>query len=570
MDAKVTRAPQEYALFTPSTICLFVERRINGKDDRLDQAIDLAVDMLVSADKDPEAFDKQSVSRLAQATKERWGRERPGTQRPTPNDDAHRLDIQRNRGEAANIRFPNSGLSLHQLQIGGKLATREDYVIRYQRLLGAVLRANRVISSWDVFNGDFRITASPNWYAGAAQDSRPVGTGGPGGHDEPTTATKTPLFSLPSTLMAATLTNAIDVYILDSAAPKLAAQGPLQIPLENGRVAELAFVSDPTIDAALNDISSEHYLPIYPPPSSSAQPPILPPHGVFVASLITSVVGSITNASTPNLGKYLRLHLIPVLNECCIGTLASFAAGLVKVAHMRGQNRAPFVLNMSLVFAEPVYTFLDALFRAMISFETYADEVANLTHILQVLVSSATAFAAGQPAAFVASAGNKNGLVSTVATPQQLWAYLAQGIPLGAVTDFPPPAFPASSDEVYGIGALDSTLNAPAKYSFLADIGHNPDPLPGIWVTGGDLPKSGLIGQVGVGKCVSWEGTSFAAGVASGVEALCLIGNLRNAFGRFLTIRDFCTAIYDPNDPALRIGWALKEVVQYPPPSRTK
>lgn len=185
---------------------------------------------------------------------------------------------------------------------------------------------------------------------------------------------------------------------------------------------------------------------------------------------------------------------------------------------------------MSISFAEPLYALIDETLKQAIDPDN-ADDLQMIAEALARVVGFATAFDTGGVQVLIGAAGNVGGIVNLgwadllLEFAKRMYNLVTRGVPDEVLNKFSLPFFPASHDSVWGVGAVGASRE-PAKYSMLADVGFPPNPMPGIWAFGGDMANGkGMIGQAGPGRFVSWEGTSFAAAVVTGVQALLFAQN---------------------------------------------
>jgi hypothetical protein len=415
-------------------------------------------------------------------------------------------------------------------------------------LLAGILRVNRKLAPEpNPYTADElkRISArgaintlivSPDWLVGP-NDTGPTGTGGPGGHHDDHVAPLpcVPQFDVSDLHPGDSTPTEVDVYILDStlASPGDAAsmlkskQGtpiPISVQIPNGYPAS---------------IPSGVSLPMY--TDASGHPESVPSHGAFVASLIAGV------ADSAGLADKIHLYLVPILNERCVGTMTSFACGLETIQALRQSANVsrPFVINMSIGFGDPLLAmllngldFLDDLVQAALAKLQGLDvgqvrgDLDRIFNALNLLLSAGSVFAAGK-GVFIGAAGNKTtDLEGTYSQVAKFAIDLFKNVPPDILAQFPGTAYPACANPVIGVGALKDT-GEPTDYTFLPDIqalipddlppGQPNDLLPGLWAIGGE-PQTGkgLIGQVGMATTVRWSGTSFAAAITAGVQAVLL------------------------------------------------
>ncbi|BCX05586.1 MAG: hypothetical protein KatS3mg053_3524 [Candidatus Roseilinea sp.] len=370
------------------------------------------------------------------------------------------------------------------------------------------------------------LAVSPNWFVGASQGG--IGTGGPG--TTPTPAKRAGEFKLSFLSDAPAAPNGVapDVFVLDTLPPLEEAKDgwrirdaiqdksafsthplgkvlsePLQ-PDPNGgmrsadgtltmiRADELG----PDLFAGLKDVSGH---PLY-----AAHHPAydMSDHGPFIAGIIRQIA------------PQARLHLVQVLNEYGVGTLASIAAGFEHVARSlpNGKPAGPVIVNCSFTLALPLpgeadnprrpghrMAMLDQTVAKLIGTAEYLALVRRLFRMLAPFGLDASR------CIVVAAAGNDS-------SPEAIQ----------------PARFPAQADFVLGVGALARVASSSADvtqlrapYSNLADKPQS----DGLMVLG-DL--EGIFTQQFPGNTPNplgfarWAGTSFATGVVSAMIArLC-------------------------------------------------
>ncbi|MCS6846642.1 MAG: S8/S53 family peptidase [Anaerolineae bacterium] len=370
------------------------------------------------------------------------------------------------------------------------------------------------------------LAVSPNWLAGASQGG--IGTGGPGTTPSPAKRAGEFKVSFLSSVPSTSNGVAPDVFVLDTSPPLQetkdgwrirdavqdksafsahplgeALSKPLQ-PHPNGglRSADgtLTMIQvdalGPDLFAGLKDIGGH---PLY-----AAHHPAydMSDHGLFIAGIIRQIA------------PQARIHLVQVLNEYGVGTLASIAAGFARVARslQNGKPASPVIVNCSFTLALPLpgeagnprrpghpIAMLDQAMAKLIGTAEYLASVRRLFRALAPFGLDAA------QCIVVAAAGNDS-------SPEAIR----------------PARFPAQADFVLGVGALARPTNgglSPAQprapYSNLADKPQS----DGLMVLG-DL--EGVFTQRFPGNAPNpfgfarWAGTSFATGVVSALIArLC-------------------------------------------------
>jgi len=393
------------------------------------------------------------------------------------------------------------------------------------------------------------VSITPNWFVGTSQGG--IGTGGPGG--QPTRATGPGVFNLPPMPVSKNVEQKIqevDVFILDTiyafeldksvgttdepSGTTTVTNGvgidkrKLDIPpvLENRNdfknhplgkaiLGELSdrpggglqspdgkfemVWADDIHQGSLNNLKNTQGHPLW-----AADLPAydMSDHGPFIAGTIMQIAPS------------ARIHLIQVLNEYGVGTLASIAAGFSQVSeHFESGNTTnPVVVNCSFTLAFPIDGDRSTANRAGHSTKNLNPKMQALAlsphYILEItsLFNTMLPFGADQSKCIiVAAAGNDS--VS------------------GAIR---PARFPAHIDMALGVGALEPIVNpdptvdpARAVFSNLADR----PACDGLMVLGemrGVFTRGFLDGSLNSTGFATWKGTSFATGVMSGLIArLC-------------------------------------------------
>ncbi len=371
------------------------------------------------------------------------------------------------------------------------------------------------------------LAVSPNWFVGASQGG--IGTGGPGTMPAPASrAGEFKVSFLGDTSSVKPNGGAPDVFVLDALPPlqeskdgwrirdfiqdkaqfaahplgKLLSE-PLQPNPDGGmRSADgtltMIWADDiaPDLFAGLKDASGH---PLY-----AAHHPAydMSDHGPFIAGIIRQIA------------PQARIHLVQVLNEYGVGTLASIAAGFERVARsfQNGKPSGPVIVNCSFTLSLPLAGEVDDPRHPGHSIAMLDPAVAGLVGTAEYLAMMRRFFQTMVPfgvdtsqCIVVAAAGNDS-------SP-------------GAIQ---PARFPARADFVLGVGALArasdggaSATQPRAPYSNLADKPQS----DGLMVLG-DL--EGVFTQQFPGNVSNplgfarWAGTSFATGVVSALIArLC-------------------------------------------------
>lgn len=370
------------------------------------------------------------------------------------------------------------------------------------------------------------LAVSPNWFVGASQGG--IGTGGPG--TTPTPAMRAGEFKLSFMGDVPAISNgaAPDVFVLDTLPPLADAKDGWRIrdaigdksafsahPL--GKVLSEPLQPDPSggmrsadgtltmirvdelgsdLFAGLKDVGGH---PLY-----AAHHPAydMSDHGLFIAGVIRQIA------------PRSRIHLVQVLNEYGVGTLASIAAGFEYVARglRNGAPAGPIIVNCSFTLALPLPGEAGNPRRPGHSMAMLDQTVAKLIGATEYLASVRLLFRTLAPFGLdmtqcivVAAAGNDS-------SPEAIQ----------------PARFPAQADFVLGVGALARASDVGASagqlrapYSNLADKPQS----DGLMVLG-DL--EGVFTQQFPGNTPNplgfarWAGTSFATGVVSALIArLC-------------------------------------------------
>jgi len=371
------------------------------------------------------------------------------------------------------------------------------------------------------------IAVSPNWFAGASQGG--IGTGGPGTMPVPASGAGSFKLSFADGQLPADRGGvAVEVFILDALPPLESSNGawrirdfiqdktkfsahplgrllsePLQ-PAPGGgmRSADgtltMVWADDirPGLFSGLKDDSGH---PLY-----AAHHPAydMSDHGPFIAGTIRQIAPG------------AHLHLIQVLNEYGVGTLASIAAGFEWVARsmQNGKPAGPAIVNCSFTLAMPLPGESNNARRPGHRIAALGEAIAKIITTTDYLASMRRLFQAMAPfgadlsrCIVVAAAGNDS-------SPEAIQ----------------PARFPAQADFVLGVGALarapaggTGSSQPRAAYSNLADKPQS----DGLMVLG-DL--EGIFTQPFPGGAPNpfgfarWAGTSFATGVVSALLAwLC-------------------------------------------------
>lgn len=472
------------------------------------------------------------------------------------------------------------------------------------KLLGYILDANRAIRD---AKGALPLDIagiSPNWITEASQDPAPNGGGGPGRHHLEATVddyNQYHGFNLPDRLSRiGEGKERINVYVLDSFP-----DGTQTLPVTPGISA--------TVDVGpVRDLCPHtYYDPAGPGPCDPNQ---MPSHGLFAANIIRHIA------------KNANVQYVPILNKKAIGTMISLTCGLFAVYNAQKGNDSSFVVNMSLAYPNPfviaammwkqIYNTAkanglkpDVIWNDIfgdISNRTYAnswpqlsaqqsqqilggkspyesgnaqslnnggdaqlkqlvDDIQELINCSVELTQAAQDFGLDK-GTFIASAGNDRFLTQ-----------LYPGLP-DLPDNLPIPDYPAIDCHVIGVGALDKSGQM-TSYTNMADVINNT--YAGMWTFGGDYdyeypsttfpdPTGGIIGEADPNRYVWWAGTSFAAPIVSGVQALLLSvgdslfekvgeaeqdGTCSGFRVKSDKLNDICTPFNDPNGQNL--GWQL-------------
>lgn len=382
------------------------------------------------------------------------------------------------------------------------------------------------------------IEVSPNWTFASSQ-TQLIG-GGPGSYpveepvynpDDETVASST-LDAIPSSLRNMNVSGEANVVVFDTV-PDLARWNAVTNPANPPLAPFQAGAFLRSMQGQLNIIP---FLPIQVPPDAPPSAAYahaydypIPDHGIFVSSLVHSTAPK------------ANLYLVKVLNKYGAGTLYGLSAALA--AFQTGQiplndPSLPLIVNLSLTVSFELKPNPDII-SLLINLGK------NIQMIMFQVALQSVSKAFNHEVIFLAAAGNDGQGTATI----------------------PAPRHPAAFPEVIGVGALDSTHNL-AEYSNRADI----PPSDGLLTFGGDavrLPQlrnyfgapvfaSGSQGLLGIyihdfpippasgvvtswGRVASrtgwarWSGTSFAAGIMSGVFA--------NAVSRGVPLRGIKAAL---------------------------
>ena len=405
-------------------------------------------------------------------------------------------------------------------------------------------------------------TIMPNWVSRGAPSQ--IGTGGPGGQPEEFIGTSTSKIEFDTSVLDDSITNfgaitplfsestnqQVDVYVLDTI-PQLSEENPLCMPL--GAVADTTkakYDSHPLIGLlrqcfqlrpATTDVP-EHYatgvgingndkftLTYAKHLQNSSFNAITkhqidvheanesPEHGTFIAGIVMELA--------PN----ANVHIIEVLNSKGVGTTESVLAGLAEVARRHGKSENTIaIVNCSFTFALPILTTSQltshitrelplSLIRLLADprgqnmIETFFSGVFPSNNTGHIVARFDPTPKPTERFRIVAAAGNdsdRNGENKTV-------------VPTAIPPTVGEPRYPARYRGVLGVGALTKVGHQIANYSNQADIPEKEGLLTLGKIT--SVFTKGLSNAVASSPkrtgFVTWQGTSFAAAVISGMLA---------------------------------------------------
>lgn len=417
-----------------------------------------------------------------------------------------------------------------------------------------------------------QIIAAPNWQISSTMYIPPAGGGGPGKprweakepHNSPKFTWKTPPEiiqveqAVPKNLKFASKPPDVNVFILDALPPKETVkcwQGRAKNHLLTRvlNVATLHWAQENNIEIVPAVQRPGHREDLF--SRMGATPLDLPEsqwaltlpdeenisdHGVFIAGIIHSIV------------PRAKLHLIQVLNDAGAGTMRSLTQGLQVMSQiMKSPENAniPAVVNLSLAFCNPEQIIIDAIDNR------HTDQISIWAELLGIELSEQDMAVWDKPPsdALVGKlATPANNFFTQTVQPMELIYQLAQAVATpntiyvaAAGNDGgKSPRYPATSDFVYGVGAVGQDARAGGIVHKTPYSNNPPDnePVEGSWAFGGDYQdeadkEKGILGisTMTTSGYAWWAGTSFAtAGVSGMLARLILTGKNRKETVTFL------------------------------------